>query len=105
MIVAAGGKAFALPGVLDALLYAKFKDIPVVGVALGTPGTRAFEAAKLSIEELPGQPVIIDEVNGTAYAGNEGMRAALMRVSLGELPPPKSRAHKLAQFNIDLAAL
>ena len=105
VIVAAGGKAFALPGVLDALLHNKFKDIPVVGVALGTPGTRAFEAAKLSIEELPGQPVIMDEMNGTAYAGEEGMLAALMRVSLGELPPLKSRTHKIAKFNIDLAAL
>ena len=49
--------------------------------------------------------MIMDEVKGTAYAGDEGMLAALIRVSLGELPPPKSRAHKLAQFNIDLAAL
>ena len=105
VIVAAGGKAFALPGVLDALLYAKFKDISVVGVALGNPGTRALDAAKLSIEELPGQPVIMDEVNGTAYAGNEGMLAALIRISSGELPPAKPRAHKIAKFNIDLAAL
>ena len=62
-------------------------------------------AAKLSIEELPGQHVIMDEAKGAAYAGQEGLLAALRRVSLGELPPPKPRTHKIARFNIDLAEL
>lgn len=104
VVIAAGGKAFALPGVLDALLQSKGMDIPVIGVALGKPDTRAFEAAKLSIEELPGQPVVMDEVNGRAYAGVEGFLQALERVSSGELPPPKPRVNKPAKFNIDFAA-
>ena len=103
VVIAAGSKAFALPGVIDALFYSKCKEIPVVGVALGKKGTRAFEAAKLSIEELPGQPVIMDEVNGNVYEGREGLLAALQRVSFGELPPPKPRTRKPAIFNIDLS--
>ena len=74
-------------------------------MALGEPGTRVFEAAKLSIEELPGQHVIMDEVVGEVYASSEGFLKALQRVSSGELPPPKSRMHKIAKSNIDLAEL
>lgn len=100
-VIAAGGMAFALPGVLDTHLHAAGKNIPVIGVALGTPGTEEFQAAQLSISMLPGQPVVMDEVNGDkVYAGSEGLRAALERVSRGELPPPRVREKKPAEFGI-----
>lgn len=102
VVVAAGGKAFALPGVLDALLASKGKEIPVIGVALGEPNTRAFAAARLSIEELPGEPVIMDEVNERAYTGKEGLKMALERIAFGELPPRRVRSKKPAQLHIDL---
>lgn len=105
VVVAAGGKAFALPGVLDAMIYHSGQTIPVVGVALGESGTRAFEAALLSIEEVPGQPVVIDEVVGRVYCGTDGLWDALLRIDQGELPPPKPRVHKPAQFHLELPKL
>ena len=99
-IIAAGGKAFALPGVIDALVYASGQRVPVIGVALGDPGTEALEAAKLSIKQLPGQPVMMDEIRGEVYAGEKGLQAALERLDIGELPPPSRREEKLARFNV-----
>lgn len=101
-IIAAGGKAFALPGVLDALIHTSEQDISVVGVALGTPGTRSFDAAVLSIDELPDQPVVMDEITGKVYAGVEGLWNALNRALTGELPPPKSRKEKPPLFNVQI---
>jgi phosphoribosylaminoimidazole-succinocarboxamide synthase len=102
-VIAAGGMAFALPGVLDALLYSKGKDIPVVGVALGKPESVSLLAATLSIEQLPEQPVVIDEMKGTAYWGPDGFAKALHRVGFEELPPPKMRPKKEPVFNVDLS--
>lgn len=90
-VIAVGGKAFALPGILDAFIHANGLDVPVIGVALGNPGSRSFEAAKLSIEELPGTPVVIDEFSGHCYCREEGLSQAITRVITGELPPPKPR--------------
>jgi len=98
VIIGAGSKALALPGVIDAFVYAKGLQIPVIGVALGEPGTVAFEAARLSIEELPSQPVLIDELAGVVYCGSEGFARALNRVAFGELPPAKSRKSRVAQW-------
>lgn len=103
VVIAAGGKALALPGVLDALLHSKGKKIPVIGVALGPQRSRSEWAARLSIEELPGRPVIIDEAKGSAYAGKTGFARALHRVAHGEMPPPKPRVSKPAELNIDLS--
>lgn len=102
VIVACGGKAFAQPGVLQAYLAAQGLDIPVVGVALGKPGTEEFEAARLSIKQLPGQPVVMDEQTGEPYAGANGFDAVLNRIAFGELPPPQPRETKPAQFDIPL---
>ena len=99
VIVSAGGKAFALPGVLDAWLYASGQEIPVIGVALGSLGTESFDAAKLSIKELPGCPVVMDEIHGEVYAGVEGIVQALTRINEGELPPPRARVVPPAQFD------
>lgn len=98
-VIGVGSKALALPGVIDAFFYAKGADIPVIGVALGEPGSKAFEAAKLSIEELPGNPVIMDEFTGSCYSGAEGLLQAVRRITEGELPPPKPRTEKPVQMN------
>lgn len=97
VVIGVGGKALVLPGMIDAFLYASGKDIPVIGVALGELGTKSFEAAKLSIEEIPGAPVIMDEINGTPYMGPAGLERAIYRIVNGELPPLKPRTEKPAQ--------
>lgn len=102
VVVAVGGKAFALPGVLDAMLHQFGYNIPVIGVAVGENGSRELEAAKLSISELPDQPVIMDEVNGNVYVGPDGLRRALARVAYGELPPPKKRTIKEPVLNFQV---
>lgn len=104
VVIAAGGKAFALPGVLDAFLHDADHDIPVIGVALGKPGSVSLEAARLSISELPGQPVVMDETRDCVYEGTEGFARAIDRAMYGEFPV-KQRAKKPVQFDIDLSAL
>ncbi len=103
VVICAGGKALALPGVLDALLYAKGKSIPVIGVALAPEGSVSEQAAVLSIEELPGNPVVIDEMKGSAYVGGRGLLQALLRVAHGEMPPPQHRPAKPARLSLDLS--
>lgn len=98
VIICVGGKAFALPGVVDAFAHAAKKDVPVIGVALGEPGSKSLLAAQLSIEEVPGTPIIMDEISGV-YTGPQGLRAALSRIVDGELPPPKSRTEKPVQLD------
>jgi phosphoribosylcarboxyaminoimidazole (NCAIR) mutase len=99
LVIAAGSKAFALAGVLDAWLYYYKQDVCVAAVALGSPGSKSLLAAELSIEEIPGQPVILDE-NGKAYSGQAGLRAILERVAHGELPPAAPREEKPAGKNV-----
>ena len=99
-VIGVGGKALALPGVLDALIYAAGFDIPVIGVALGESGSEDLFAAQLSIEKLPGAPVIIDEFTGRAYEGAEGLRSALDRIINGELPPSRPRTEKPSRLGV-----
>ncbi|MFA7286226.1 MAG: phosphoribosylaminoimidazolesuccinocarboxamide synthase [Patescibacteria group bacterium] len=99
-IIAAGGKAFALPGVVETLVHDAGREQRVIGVALGELGSEGLRAAELSITELPGQTVVIDEIAGRAYSGFKGMQAALHRVANGELPPPPDRKEAPAEFNI-----
>jgi phosphoribosylaminoimidazole-succinocarboxamide synthase len=98
VVIAAGGLAFALPGVLKALLDNAGKEIPVIGVALGQPGSDGLIAAQLSISQLPGTPVIMNEVVGEVYTGAKGFKEALLRVASGELPPPKPRTVREAKI-------
>jgi phosphoribosylaminoimidazole-succinocarboxamide synthase len=100
VVIGAGSKALALPGILDAWLHAYGKEIPVIGVALGDDGSRALEAAALSIEELPGAPVFIDELTGECYWGEEGLQRALRRAVSGELPPQNPRVEKLVKMSV-----
>ena len=92
-----GGKALALPGILDAWLYVYEKDIPVIGVALGEPGSKSLQAAQLSIEELPSLSVITDELQGSCYTS---LNEAFSRIIWGELPPQKPRVQKPVQMEV-----
>ena len=99
MVAMIGSKALASPGVFDAWAYYKKNPVRVAGVALGEPGSQALLAAQLSIVELPGQPVILNE-DGGAYTGPEGLRDLLIRAEKGTLPPMKTnRTDKPAQPN------
>ncbi len=102
IVIGAGGKALALPGIIDAWAHFFRKNIRVAGVALGEPGSNALLAAQLSIEEIPGQPVIINEVTGKAYTGTNGLRELLDRIESGKLPPPKPRKEKPVQLNVPI---
>lgn len=103
VVVAIAGKAAALPGMLDALIHQGGLKLPVIGVGVGDVGTKPGDAAKLSIEELPNAPVVMDETRGEAYMGPEGLRAAIQRIAQGELPPQKKRPHKPAELFIELS--
>lgn len=99
VVIAAGGKAFALAGILDAFLYARGKKIPVVGVALGEEGSQGLHDAQVSISGLPDQPVVMDEQNGV-YTGAEGLLEAIKRATFGEMPPIMPRPVREAEFFI-----
>ena len=74
--IAGAGMAAALPGVVKSLLCLYDRpDIPVIGVAFKGLTEEDNDAAMLSIECLPGQPVELDQ-NGHAYWGPDGFTAA-----------------------------
>jgi AIR carboxylase len=100
MVICVGSKALALPGVVDAWAHCFNKNIRVAGVALGETDSKALLAAQLSIDELPGQPVIMNEMTGQVYTGPSGLRELLHRVDNGEFPPPKPRKEKPAQMDV-----
>ncbi len=100
VVIGIGGKALALPGMIDAIARAHGHDIPVIGVALGELGSASLEAARLSIEEVPGAPLVIDEFNNSAYMLEDGLMDALDRVLYGELPPSPARTEKPVQMNV-----
>ena len=100
VVIGVGGKALALPGIIDAWAYCYKRNIQVAGVALGEPGSKSLLAAQLSIEEIPDQPVIINEMTGQAYSGASGLRELLDRISNGELPPQKSRIKRSVQMHV-----
>lgn len=100
LIICYGSKAFALPGVVDAWIHKFKKHILVAGVASGDTRSKEFLAAQLSIDEIPGQPVIMDELTGQVYACISGLRDLIHRVDYGELPPPKPRKDKPVRMGI-----
>lgn len=95
VIIAGAGKAAALPGVLQAWLkYFGKGHIPVLGVAFDGGTDSANAAARLSIEELPGNPVILTP-EGTAYFGSEGFFNACVAAVKDEffvVPAPTKEA-------------
>ncbi len=97
-VICVGGKAFALPGVLDAFIHANGKKTPVIGVALGEPASEALTAAVLSIKQIPDQPVIMPGQD--VYLGPEGLGLAIERVIANRLPEHNERKEKLAELEI-----
>lgn len=100
VIVAAGGKAFALPGILKAWLDYYGQDIPVIGVALKGKSGEETRAAELSIEYLPGQPVILNN-HDRAFVGPAGFTNALKLACEAEFMPTKTGPKKEAIFYLD----
>ncbi|HBD04964.1 TPA: hypothetical protein DCZ32_00735, partial [Candidatus Uhrbacteria bacterium] len=99
---AGAGMAAALPGVLKAHLVAAGKGhIPVLGVAFEGKNLEQTLAAALSIEQLPGQSVVLDH-NGRAYVGPGGFWQALNDAFENEFSPVSVKSTKPAEFNIDL---
>jgi len=98
LIVAAAGKAAALPGVLKAWLNHFENPIPVIGVAMAGDDDSANNAACLSIEQLPGMPVELD-AQGSAYFGPAGMMDACNAAFSNEFLP-RPIATKPAEFDI-----
>lgn len=100
VVIGIGGRALALPGIIDAWTHHYECSVPVAGVALGLPGSRSLQAAQLSIEEIPGQTVILNEITGKAYTGFNGLKELLDRIENGELPPEKPRKDRKVRWNV-----
>jgi len=76
VVTAGAGEAAALPGIIKSWLCHFGKShIPVIGVAFKGKDEKADMAARLSIENLPGQPVELN-VSGKAYFGQRGFTEA-----------------------------
>ena len=87
VVIAAAGKAAALPGMVKSWLQHFGRgQIPVIGVALSGASSTDDQAARLSIENLPGQPVELDE-RGRAYFGADGFLAACQAAIWSEFRP------------------
>lgn len=100
VVIGAGSKALALPGIIDAWAYHYKQNVRVAGVALGQPGSEELRAAQLSITQLPGQPVVFNEMTGEAYTGVDGLLQLFERIMTGELPPLKPRKEKPVRFSV-----
>jgi len=87
VVIAGAGEAAALPGIIKSWLchYGK-SHIPVIGVAFRGKNWKADMAARLSIENLPGQPVEMDS-DGNAYFGPEGFEKACVSAMNDEFLP------------------
>lgn len=97
-IIAGAGKAAALPGVLQSWLrFYEKGHTPVVGVALQGKTDRETTAARLSIEELPGNPVVLMKY-GQVYTGIGGFAAACEDACTKEFFIPTA-ASKEPKFN------
>lgn len=101
--IAGAGLAAQLPGMLDAALAAYGRSIPVIGLAFGPDHTENQDAARLSISHIPGQPVIMNEIDGTVYTNAEGLTDALKRIATGELPPAKARTVKPIHIDVPVS--
>ncbi|TAK05620.1 phosphoribosylaminoimidazolesuccinocarboxamide synthase [Patescibacteria group bacterium] len=102
VVIAGAGMAAQLPGVLKAHLVKLGKaHIPVIGIACESSGNEAAnQAAVLSMEQLPGQPVVLHS-NGRAYFGGQGFFAAC-RAAMEHEFPPTTFGSKPAQLNAPL---
>ena len=98
-IIGVGGKALALPGIIDAWLRYYKVNTTVIGVALGKKDTVDFSAACLSISCLPSTPVLLDEA-GNCYRGPEGLEQAISRIIDGQLPAYVRKEGKPHEWNV-----
>ncbi len=98
ILIAAGSKAFALPGVLQSWLQYFGKKLVCIGVALEGKTPKASVAARLSIEELPGNPVLLQ--NGNAYFGFEGFAAACRDALTKDFAIPLCSQPKPARLSV-----
>ncbi len=102
VVVAGAGMAAALPGMLKALLILEGKTkIPVIGVAFAGETEEDNLAARLSIERLPGQPVLLAP-DGKAYFGPLGFENACLAALCHEFLPTEPPANKPALFDIPI---
>lgn len=99
VVIAGAGMAAALPGIIKAWFRHFSKAIPVIGVAFEGKNEAATRAAQLSIEQLPGQPVILN-ANGKAFSGPQGFQGAVNLALNAEFMPEKISAPKPAQYNL-----
>lgn len=87
VVVVGASKAAALPGIVKAHLMACGKhNVPVIGVAFNGRTPEDDLAARLAIERLPGQPVILDP-HGKAYTGTQGFYDACVAALEHEFLP------------------
>jgi len=100
VIVAGAGLAARLPGSLKSWLDHYGKSVPVIGVGFEGPSRDADDAARLSIEQLPGQTVELDD-HGHAYFGWDGFVAAMKAALYNEFLPRRN-AVKTAEPNIPI---
>jgi len=100
MLIGIGSKALALPGILASWAHCFKKQVRIAGVALGKSATKGLEAAKLSIDELPGQPVIMNELTDEVYSGAMGLSDLLYRIESGELPTLKPMEDKPVEDDV-----
>jgi phosphoribosylaminoimidazole-succinocarboxamide synthase len=102
-VIAGAGKAAALPGVLQSWLCHYNKGyIPVLGVAFSSDNAEDEEAAVLSIERLPGNPVVLNE-RDQAYLGASGFTEACADAATREFFIPPS-SPKPARLCVEVAA-
>ncbi len=99
VVIAGAGMAAALPGIVKAHLCAFNRArIPVIGVAFEGKTSKQNEAAMLSIEEIPGQPVELNQ-HGMAYFGSIGFEQACLAAINNEFLT-KDIVKKEARFDL-----
>jgi phosphoribosylcarboxyaminoimidazole (NCAIR) mutase len=87
VVIAGAGKAAALPGIIKAHLCSVGSEVPVIGVGFWSDeDLDGYDAARLSIEKLPGNPVELDH-NGQAYMEEEGFTFACWAAIYNEFLP------------------
>ncbi|MDD5341094.1 MAG: phosphoribosylaminoimidazolesuccinocarboxamide synthase [Patescibacteria group bacterium] len=94
VVIAGAGMAAALPGILKSLYVSGGKAVPVIGVAFEGKNNAETLAAQLSIEKLPGSPVILGPDG--VFTGGEGFMAACKYALESEFQPEAPKEQKKA---------
>ncbi len=99
VVVAGAGLAARLPGMVKSwLVHFGRESIPVLGVGFNNPLDLGSEAARLSIEMLPNQPVVLNQ-DGKAYLGPDGFIEACADSQGREFYTPTTGKPKPPIFN------